>query len=652
MTVNGVIKTEDVDYFVVEAKKGERISVEIEALRLGRTFFDPCIAILDEKRFELATADDTPLLRQDAAVSIIAPHDGRFIVRVRESAYGGSNACVYRLHVGKFPRPFAVFPAGGKPGEKVNVRWIGDPLGDKSHAIEVPKNTPANHMLAYNDTAGVAPSSNAFRVIPLDNALEIEPNNNLKEATLCKVPCAMNGIIEKPGDRDHFRFKAKKGEVFIFELYARRLRSPLDPVAHLRYSSGKYIIGSDDSAGQPDCFGRMTIPEDGEYDLEVHDHLKAGGPNYTYRLEITRPKPKVELQIQERRIEFTTKLELPQGNRVAFLVRAARADFGGPLNIALQNLPKGVTVETVTMPANRGVVPIILSAAADAPLAGALPNVVATPAEEGKTVTSKFKQRTWLVTGRNRREVWSHYAKRASLAVTQKVPFTLAIVQPKVPIVRSGTMQLKVVAKRDEGFVEPIRVRLLYNPPGISASRSISIPKGKSEALIPVTANGGAPPQTWDICVEGITNIAGQVIVSTPFAKLRVDTPYVQLNFPKEKVTRGESVDFRIGVKVLKPFEGKAEVVLRGLPAGTTVAPVSMTKETKELVFHIQTTVKAPPGRHKAVLCQFAISEQGEPIAHNVGTGELRIDKPVPPKVKPVVEKEVSVETESAKKTK
>ena len=79
VTVNGVIQAEDVDYFVVDAKKGQRISVEIEGMRLGVTMFDPYIAILDSKRFELITADDTPLLKQDAVASIIAPADGKYV---------------------------------------------------------------------------------------------------------------------------------------------------------------------------------------------------------------------------------------------------------------------------------------------------------------------------------------------------------------------------------------------------------------------------------------------------------------------------------------------------------------------------------------------------------------------------------------------
>ena len=65
VTVNGVADNEDVDYFVVEAKKGERITAEVEGIRLGITLFDPYVAILDAKRFELASSDDAALIWQD-----------------------------------------------------------------------------------------------------------------------------------------------------------------------------------------------------------------------------------------------------------------------------------------------------------------------------------------------------------------------------------------------------------------------------------------------------------------------------------------------------------------------------------------------------------------------------------------------------------
>jgi hypothetical protein len=287
------------------------------------------------------------------------------------------------------------------------------------------------------------------------------------------------------------------------------------------------------------------------------------------------------------------------------------------------------------MPANRGTVPVVLAAAADAPLAVSLSEVVARPAEEGKTVTSSFSQRTWLVKGRNNVEVWSHYADRAAVAVTGAVPLSLSFVQPKVPLVRGGSMQLKVVAGRSGDFQGPIAVRMLYNPPGISSSRSISIAEGKNEAAILLTASGNAALQPWDICIEGQANINGRVLVATPLGKLDVRPPYVALAFAKGTVEQGQAVDYPVGITVNTPFEGSATVTLQGLPAGVTAEPLAMTAATKELKFHIQTTAKAPPGMHKTLLCRFSILQDGEPIAHTVGTGQLRIDKPLETKEEP-----------------
>ncbi len=109
-TINGVVQNEDVDYYLVEAKKGERITAEIEAVRLctgfgNSNFFDPYLAIMDTGRFELSRNDDAPLLKQDAMVSLLAPEDGTYVIQVRDSSYGGSGDHRYRLHVGRFPRP-------------------------------------------------------------------------------------------------------------------------------------------------------------------------------------------------------------------------------------------------------------------------------------------------------------------------------------------------------------------------------------------------------------------------------------------------------------------------------------------------------------------------------------------------------------------
>jgi hypothetical protein len=62
---------------------------------------------------------------------------------------------------------------------------------------------------------------------------------------------------------------------------------------------------------------------------------------------------------------------------------------------------------------------------------------------------------------------------------------------------------------------------------------------------------------------------------------------------------------------------------------------MNFTKETKEVIFKVTTDATTPAGRHKSVFGQITITMNGEPIVHNVGSTELRVDKPLPPKVEP-----------------
>src|SRR5262249_50753748 len=207
VVVNGVADNEDVDYFVVEAKKGERITAEVEGIRLGITLFDPYVAIMDAKRFELASSDDAALVWQDACASVVAPEDGKYIIQARESAYAGNGNCLYRLHVGNFPRPTATLPSGGKAGEQVDVTWIGDVAGQRSTKVSLPASPPPDFGIQAEDEKGAAPYPNEFRISPFGNVIEVEPNDTPATANPFTGPMALNGIISKPGDVDYFMFK-------------------------------------------------------------------------------------------------------------------------------------------------------------------------------------------------------------------------------------------------------------------------------------------------------------------------------------------------------------------------------------------------------------------------------------------------------------
>ena len=124
-TINGTLPAEDVDRFRLELEKGQRLSVEIEAMRLG-AFVDPVIELLGPHHADsldaasVAYSDDSVLTNQDGFFSVTIPEDGTYTVVVTESAFQGTPKSYYRLHIGDFPRPESVFPAGGKPGTSVS----------------------------------------------------------------------------------------------------------------------------------------------------------------------------------------------------------------------------------------------------------------------------------------------------------------------------------------------------------------------------------------------------------------------------------------------------------------------------------------------------------------------------------------------------
>ena len=286
VTVNGVADNEDVDYYAVEAKKGERITAEVEGIRLGLTLFDPYVAIMDAKRFELASSDDAALVWQDGFASVVAPEDGTYIIQVRESAYAGNANCLYRLHVGNFPRPTATVPAGGKLGETVTVPLDRRRPGRDDDEVTLPG---ARRPQLRPGRPGRA------RDRALPERLPPQPVRQRHRGRAERRPRDGHAVHpaggaqrgdRRPGDVDHFAFPAKKGQTYDVRVFARQIRSPLDSVLTIAARDGGRVAGNDDSGG-PDSYLRFTAPEDGEYVVSVADHLKKGGPDYVYRIEIS-----------------------------------------------------------------------------------------------------------------------------------------------------------------------------------------------------------------------------------------------------------------------------------------------------------------------------------------------------------------------------
>ncbi len=617
-TVHGVAGNEDDDYHVCSLKKGQRLSVEVEAMRLGRVMFDAYVAILDPKKFELGSCDDTPLLRNDAFVSIIAPEDGDYRIVVREAAYEGNDNCQYRLHIGSFPRPKAVFPTGGTLGETLEFTFIGDPSGPIAQTVTLPSEPVVSHPIFPVQDGLSAPSPHWITVSPLSSGET--------------VPFAVHGVLDVGASE--FKFTAKKDQNIVFRVLARSHRSPLDSVLSVHQADGKQLATNDDQ-GAPDSVINWTCPADGDYQLRIRDQLGRSGADFTYRIEANLKAPSIAASlptVERVQSQKWKTFPVPRGNRYAAVVNVARENAARDCVFEATSLPVGVTMHAAAIPRSVTTFPVVFEAAADAPVAGGLHSFSLLATGEGPALTGRLIDTIHHVDINNQGPYHSASFDRIATAVTVEAPFKIELEAPTVPIVKNGTLALKVLVSRTAGYAEKITVRCLWNPPGISGPVTVEIPGDQSEILYELNAAADAAVADWQVCMlaEAATP-QGPVLVSSSLTPLKVAEPYLTITLDLAATEQGKPTTMFAKIETARPFEGAATVELLGLPHGASCPSQTITKDTTELPFPIAIAADAKVGKHNGVFCRVTVPENGGSVLHQTALGgTLRIDAPAP----------------------
>ena len=635
-TIEGVVLAEDVDYYKLTVRKGQRIGVQVDGLRLASIpggMFDPYVAILDKDKFEKAFSDDTILYRQDGYCSFTAEYDGDYYVMVRESSYRGSANSYYRLHVGDFRRPDAIYPAGGKLGSKLTVRFL-EAHDSFAEETVLPNENDADFVL-YPKSQRPAPSGNTFRLSTIENTLEVEPNNTPETGTLAVAAdaYALNGVIEKPGDVDYFRVPLKKGQVFECRGFAQALGSPLDPVVSVFGPKGGSIVANDDGGGMRrlDSRFKMTAPVDGIYTVRVTDHLERGGPNFVYRIEMVASQPSISFASPEYSVNDTSYrqfMAVPKGGRMVLLENFTRNGVGGDYRIEIPGLPAGVKLLEDAAPGDQPGVPLVLEAAADAPHAGTVVTPLLQPKDPANKIVGQMR-RTFDIVRVGNVIYYQGIEDQIPVAVVDEAPYSLEIQKPETPLVRNGVFNLKVIAKRKEGFKGAIRVFMCWTPPGISSLGEQTIAEGAADCVFQLNANANVDTKPWKFIVQGEADAGkGRVYNASPFAELATEAPYVAANaIPLTAVEIGTPGVMTTHFEVQRPFEGEAVAQLVGAPDTIRIAPIKVTKDTKELRFAVETDEKSRPGKTANMFIQVDIPVGNGFATHRIALGSiLRLD--------------------------
>lgn len=118
-------------------------------------------------------------------------------------------------------------------------------------------------------------------------------NNTREKANTVPVPCVVAGRVEALEDVDHFKFSAKAGQTFTFEVMCARLQDKIhdlqkhaDPIVTLYDAAGRELAANDD-AYFADPLLSYTFAKDGDYVVQVRDSKYDGDARWVYALLVT-----------------------------------------------------------------------------------------------------------------------------------------------------------------------------------------------------------------------------------------------------------------------------------------------------------------------------------------------------------------------------
>ena len=204
-------------------------------------------------------------------------------------------------------------PAGVQPGQSTDVVFHGANLAGASG---IWTSFPASAVLTPGmENNGTQPASVSYRLtIPADAPLgvgairvmtgkgvsnlrllliddlpaiaKVGNNKTPQTAQILSPPIAIDGACDAESS-DFYKITVVAGQRISFDVFARRLGSPLDPMMRLLAANGRELAFSDDEPSTgADCRFNYKFETAGDYFIEIRDIRFQGGGAHRYRLRL------------------------------------------------------------------------------------------------------------------------------------------------------------------------------------------------------------------------------------------------------------------------------------------------------------------------------------------------------------------------------
>lgn len=498
---NASVSSRSIDHFFFTGRKGQRLAIECAAKGIDSKL-TPVLIVADGQGRDLLVE------RQGGALDFTVPDDGKYVIKIHDLTYNGDAAHFYRLSLRELPAGAPIAPY-------------------RSTAMVNSFSWPPPGLAAQAATA------------------ESEPNNDSSHSQKISLPCDIAGSFFPAADVDVFEFEAKKGDVWWVEVASERFGLPTDPsvvVQHVgnpgeretvadvaefsdipspvKVSSTNYAYdGTPYNAGSSDVLGKLTIQQDGIHRLRLSDLF--GGtrndPRNVYRLVIRKAAPDFALVAWALHIELrngdrnalSKPMALRGGQTMALEVVAIRRDgFDGEIELAMGDLPEGVTARGLKIPVGQSHGMMLVTARDDAPRSRCSVNFTGTAQIDGATVSRpvRLASMAWPV-----RDHWQERPQPRLLADVpvsvsgfELAPITIAPAKSEVLEVTAGEKLTVPLAETRRSDFSGATMTFKTFGAGFDRTPPVTVPlTADSTQVVLDLAAIKTPPGDYVICFYG-----------------------------------------------------------------------------------------------------------------------------------------------------
>lgn len=639
-TVSGTLSGDDVDVFHVFAKKGMRLSAEVVAVRLGVNLLDTKLKLKSPAGKDLIQVDDTALLNQDPAFSILASEEGIYTLELTSVNSNADADSPYALHIGSFPRPEGVYPLGGASKTDIELTFWNSPESNvnsvrKTYRFEGEGSSIEQVELEIEGQ--VCPSPFPFRISPFSDPSGKPSGETSGETSVLGVTKGWNGCIRSAGQIDKVSFESQQAGDLVVEVFATRLGSKLDSVIEVSDESGNVVAAGDDFDSLD---SRVVFRAAGSsrYQVSIRDKRSKAGEAYAYYLEVTPARPNLTtfLPRRDKLSQLHQSIAIPQGNRTLVFLGVQRDRIDAPAVMTLQNLPQGVGVELKEVPSGRFLVPVVLSASQSGGNVGGLVQVIGTTTDGDAIVQGGFRQTIDLVNGPADALFQPITVDRLALAVVKPSPFRIELKQPTQPLTVDGELTIQFEIERASDFRSAMEVIMPLLPDWVECESKTRVAADQSTGTIVLRSNARAYPGEWPLVLEtnvgiGESSVEGSIgasealsssgssinmhSVSSSLRSITIAKSPIQGQMEPLSVECDSVVEFECRFRCEDSVPEKLIATLEGLPNRVTAPSVVVDRDAGLVKFSVTLAADAPTGTFHQIYCRFAGKKTGEQVA-------------------------------------